>query len=230
VVVRFTAARYDTIAARIGYRFKDKALLRHALTHASTRRKHNDYQRLEFLGDRVLGLVVAEALYRMNSSDTEGHMAGRHSYLVRGETCAAIGRILALTDFIVMGESERHKGLALNSSVLGDVVEALIGGIYIDGGLAAAAEFILKNWHALLNSPTVAEKDAKTFLQEWVLARALPIPAYRTVSREGPEHAPVFVVAVDIKGHMPVEGSGKNKRVAEQEAATKFLAREKIRT
>ena len=229
-MVRFTAAKYDAIAATLGYRFIDKALLRHSLTHASTRRKHDDYERLEFLGDRVLGLIVAEQLYRLNPKHREGLMSGRHSQLVRGETCAAVARALSLKDFIVMGDSERSKGLALNASVLGDVVEAVIGGIYLDGGLEAARGFIDRNWHPFLNSPAMAEKDAKTFLQEWALARALPIPAYRMVLREGPEHAPVFQVAVEIKGHAPVDGSGKSKRHAEQDAAAKFLAREKIRS
>lgn len=229
-MVRFTAVKYDAIAERLGYRFVDKALLRHALTHASTRRKHDDYERLEFLGDRVLGLIVAELLYRLNPKHREGLMSGRHSQLVRGETCAAIARKLALKDFIVMGESERSKGLALNTSVLGDVVEALIGGMYLDGGLEAARGFIDRNWQPLLNTPEVTEKDPKTFLQEWSLGRALQIPAYRIVSRDGPEHAPVFQVAVEVKGYMPVEGLGKSKRHAEQDAAAKFLAREKIRS
>jgi ribonuclease III len=230
VVVRFTAARYDEIAARIGHNFKHRAYLRHALTHASTRRKHDDYERLEFLGDRVLGLVIAEELFKLHPADREGHMSARHSTLVRGETCAGVGRALVLQDFIVMGESERNKGLDLNATVLGDVVEALIGGIYLDGGLEAARAFILRNWQHFLESPGPHEKDAKTFLQEWALARSFAIPAYRVVSRDGPEHAPVFVVAVEIERHEPIQGSGKNKRLAEQDAASRFLAREKIRT
>lgn len=229
-VVRFSAARYDEIAKRIGYRFKDKALLRHALTHASTKRKQDDYERLEFLGDRVLGLVVAEDLFRSHPGHREGHMSARHSQLVRGETCAEAGRALALEDFIVMGHTEMTKGMNLNATVLGDVVEALIAGIYLDGGLDAAKEFILRNWQPFMESPATVEKDAKTFLQEWALARALPIPAYGVISREGPQHAPVFVVAVEIAGHEPMPGTGKNKRIAEQDAATKFLSREKIRT
>ena len=228
-MVRFTAARYNEIAERIGYSFRDKALLRHALTHASTKRKQDDYERLEFLGDRVLGLVMAEHLFRLNPSHHEGLMSGRHSHLVRGETCAEVARGLLLRDFIVMGESERSKGLALNATVLGDVVEALIAGIYLDGGLDAAKDFVLRNWQPFIASPATNEKDAKTFLQEWALARALPIPAYRVVSRDGPEHAPSFVVEVEVGAFAPMPGSGKNKRIAEQDAAGKFLAREKIR-
>lgn len=229
-MVRFTAARYTEIAKRLGYSFKDKALLRHALTHASSKRKHDHYERLEFLGDRVLGLVIAEYLFKTHPGHREGYMSGRHSQLVRGETCAEAGRALALEEFIVVGQNERVKGLNLNVTVLGDVVEALIAGIYLDGGLEAARQFILYNWQPFLTSPAKVEKDAKTFLQEWALARALPIPAYGVISREGPEHAPSFVVAVEVKGREPTHGKGKNKRVAEQDAAVNFLARENIRT
>ena len=229
-MIRFTAARYEEIARRIGYSFRDKALLRHALTHASSRRKHDDYERLEFLGDRVLGLVVAEYLFKTHPGRREGYMSGRHSQLVRGETCAEAGRALGLEEFIVVGQNERVKGLNLNATVLGDVVEALIAGIYLDGGLEAARQFILRNWRPFMDSAGKVEKDPKTFLQEWALARALPIPSYSVISREGPEHAPSFVVAVQIAGREPTHGKGKNKRIAEQDAATKFLARENIRT
>jgi ribonuclease-3 len=229
-VIRFTAARYAEIAKRTGYSFKNKALLRRALTHASSNRRHDDYERLEFLGDRVLGLVIAEYLYKSNPIDREGRMSGLHSQLVRGDTCAEAGRALALADFIVVGQSERAKGLNLNTTVTGDVVEALIAAIYLDGGLEAARRFILDHWKPFLTAPATLEKDAKTFLQEWALARALPIPSYRLVSREGPEHAPSFVVAVEVADHEPTQGRGKNKRLAEQDAAAKFLVRENIRT
>jgi ribonuclease-3 len=228
-VIRFTAARYAEIAKRTGHSFKNRALLRHALTHASSKRKHDDYERLEFLGDRVLGLVIAEHLYKFYPAHREGRMSGRHSQLVRGDTCAEAGRALALADFIVVGQSERAKGLNLNTTVMGDVVEALIAAIYLDGGLEAARRFILDNWKPFLDSTVTVQKDPKTFLQEWALARALPIPAYGVVSREGPEHAPSFVVAVEIAGREPTQGRGKNKRLAEQDAAAKFLARENIR-
>jgi len=228
--VRFTASVYAKIAERLGYTFKDRALLRHALTHASSRRKHDDYERLEFLGDRVLGLVIAEVLYRQFPKHREGDMAARHSALVRGEACAAAGRGIGLEEFIIMGQSEMHKGMHLKPGVIGDVVEALIAGIYLDGGLEEAKVFILRNWEKLLaDGAALTKKDAKTFLQEWVLARSMPIPAYRLVSRSGPEHAPVFLVAVDVQGREPMEGSGPSKRLAEQDAATKFLRRELIR-
>ncbi len=229
MVVRFAAAKYDEIASRLSYDFKNRALLRHALTHSSTRAKRDDYERLEFLGDRVLGLVIAEQLFKARPDEREGHMSARHSGLVRGDACAEVARALVLADFVVMGKNELHKGMNLSATVLGDVMEALIGGIYLDGGLDAAKSFILRNWKPLLASQSGHEKDAKTFLQEWVLARSLPIPVYRIVKREGPEHAPVFEVSVEVKGREPMLGSGRSKRLAEQDAAGKFLKHEKIR-
>lgn len=229
-VVRFTAARYEEIARRIGHSFKDRALLRHALTHASSQRKHDHYERLEFLGDRVLGLIVAEYLFKTYPKHREGLMSARHSQLVRGDICAEAGRTLALSDFIVIGQGGRNKGLSVNATIMGDVVEALIAAIYLDGGLEAARQFIFQNWRPFLDSSTTALKDAKTFLQEWALSRALPIPAYGVISREGPEHAPSFVVAVQVAGREPTHGKGGSKRMAEQDAAARFLARENIRT
>ena len=228
-MVRFSAARYEEIAGRLGYRFKDRALLSRALTHASSKGKRGDYERLEFLGDRVLGLVVAEHLFKAHPEESEGFMSAHHSALVRGEACAAAGLAIGLETIIEMGASERSKGMHLNTTVLGDVMEALIAAIYLDGGLDAARGFILYNWQGMLAGPKTAEKDAKTFLQEWALARALPIPAYRIISRDGPEHQPVFVVSVDVSGKEPARGTGRSKRLAEQDAAGAFLKRERIR-
>lgn len=226
---RFPQARFEEITQQIGYRFVDPTLLRRALTHASTAKHKGDYQRLEFLGDRVLGLVIAEYLFRNNPMHGEGEMSASHSTLVRGEACAAAGEAIGLSDLVVTGSSERAKGMHLNRTVQGDVMEALIAGIYLDGGLEAARSFILKNWEPLLTHPSVSTKDAKTFLQEWALARALPIPCYTVVSREGPEHEPVFVVSVQVKGREPAQGTAKSKRSAEQAAAELFLKREGIR-
>jgi ribonuclease-3 len=228
-LVRFTQAKYDAIKTRIGYVFNDRELLRHALTHASTKKKRGDYERLEFLGDRVLGLVVAERLFRLDPRHGEGKMSERHSSLVRGDTCAEAGRLLGLEDFIVMGPSELAKGLNRSLTVLGDVMEALIAAIYLDGGLDAARDFILRSWEPFLSGTQRMDKDAKTFLQEWALGRRLAIPAYRTVNREGPEHAPTFVIEVQVGAKEPVQGSGKSKRLAEQAAAEAFLKRENIR-
>ena len=230
-LARFTENRYGKIADRIGYVFRDRELLRHALTHASSRRKHDHYERLEFLGDRVLGLVIAEELFRNNPSEREGDMSARHSALVRGDACAEAGRGIGLGDFIVMGQSEMANGMHLKSGVIGDVMEALVAAIYLDGGLDEARHFVMRAWkQQLADGKRTIEKDAKTFLQEWVLSRALPIPSYRMISRTGPEHAPVFAVAVEVQGYAPVDGSGASKRQAEQDAAGKFLKQENIRS
>lgn len=228
-LARFIPERFEQISAQIGYRFNDETFLVRALTHASTLKHKGTYQRLEFLGDRVLGLVIAEQLFQAYPDGSEGEMSGYHSALVRGEACAQAGDGIGLAELVITGGSERAKGMHLNRAVLGDVMEALIAAIYVDGGLEAARTFILKNWAPLLGHPSVAVKDAKTFLQEWALARALPIPVYRIVSRDGPEHEPVFAVSVEVKGKPPAEGSAKSKRAAEQDAAELFLKREGIR-
>ncbi len=229
LAVRFTQARYAAIAERLGYEFQDRALLRRALTHASSKRKSGNYERLEFLGDRVLGLVIAEELFRVNPREGEGDMSARHSALVRGDTCAEVARHLGLRDFIMFGGNDLARGAQFNSSILGDAMEALLAAMYLDGGLAVVQEFILTNWAPFIAEGKIIRKDAKTFLQEWALARALPIPQYRIVRREGPEHAPSFAVEVDVRDTLPIEGTGPSKRLAEQAAAENFLKRENIR-
>jgi ribonuclease III len=228
-LVKFSQAQYDDIAQRLGHEFKDRSLLRHALTHSSTNKKQDDYQRLEFLGDRVLALVIAEELFRLNPAHREGDMANLHSNLVRGEICGRVGAELKISDFIVVGAVEHKKGVNLNASIVGDVVEAIIGGIYLDGGLQAAKVFILKNWSTHIAERKSVNKDPKTFLQEWALARGLPIPDYRVSKREGLEHSPVFTVTLGIKGKDAIEGVGTSKRLAEMSAADNFLKREDIR-
>jgi ribonuclease III len=228
-LVRFTQARYDEIAVRLGHQFKDKSLLRHALTHSSTTKKQDDYQRLEFLGDRVLALVIAEELFRESPSRREGDMANLHSNLVRGEMCSVVGKQLQISDFIIVGQSEHKKGVNLNASVVGDVVEAVIGAIYLDAGLEQARAFVLRNWSRHIAERKTVEKDAKTYLQEWALARGLPIPEYKVLKREGLEHTPVFTVEVAIKGKAVIQGEGRSKRLAEMDAAHHFLTREEIR-
>ena len=198
-------ARLDEITERLGYRFRNHALLTEALTHGSTQKHKGDYQRLEFLGDRVLGLLIAEHLFRAHPGDEEGQLTHVLSSLVRSEGCAEAGDTIGLSE------------------------EALVAAIYLDSGLEEARAFVLRCWDAQLKAPKLAAKDPKTFLQEWALARALPIPAYRIISREGPEHEPVFVVSVEVKDRPPAEGTAKAKRAAEMDAAEQFLKREGIR-
>lgn len=225
----FTPAQLDEISKTLGYRFGNAALLTEALTHGSAQKHRGDYQRLEFLGDRVLGLVIAEYLFRTHPKDAEGQLTHVLSSLVRSEACAEAGDTIGLPDLVIVGAGERAKGMNQNRALLGDAMEALVAAIYLDGGLEQARGFVLRCWGTQLSAPRVAVKDPKTFLQEWALARALPIPSYRVVTREGPEHEPVFVVAVDVRDRAPAEGTARSKRAAEMDAAEQFLKREGIR-
>lgn len=228
-MARFTEAKYQQIGERLGYEFNDRSLLRLALTHSSSSSANRDYERLEFLGDRVLALVIAEKLYLDNPAHHEGHMASRHSALVRGELCAEIARVVGLQEFVMLGKKEAELGVNLNSSILGDVMESMIAAIYLDGGLEAARRFILRFWANFITNKKVLRKDAKTFLQEWALSRGYAIPAYSIKAREGPDHAPIFIAQVCVGDSVPADGQGVNKRVAEQAAAEAFLVREKLR-
>jgi len=225
----FSTERLDEVSQRLGYRFANEALLTEALTHGSTQKHTGDYQRLEFLGDRVLGLIIAEHLFRTHPKDGEGHLTHVLSSLVRSEACAEAGDAIGLSDLVIIGAGERAKGMNLNRTVLGDAMEALVAAIYLDGGLEQARGFVLRCWDRQLKAPKAAVKDPKTFLQEWALARALPIPSYKVVSRDGPEHEPVFVVSVEVKDRALAEGTAGSKRGAEMDAAEQFLKREGIR-
>jgi ribonuclease-3 len=224
------AVRPEQISERIGHHFADPSLLAEALTHGSSETGRRDYQRLEFLGDRILGLVIAEHLYRAFPGHEEGELTARHSALVRREACASAADRIGLADLVIVGAGERAKGMNLNRGVLGDVMESLIAAVYLDGGFDAARRFVLNAWAGLLSQPQGVVKDAKTFLQEWALGRGLPIPVYGVLSREGPEHEPVFVVSVEVKDRAPAQGVAKSKRAAEMEAAAAFLRREGLRS
>jgi ribonuclease III len=217
------------LESRIGYQFKNPQLCEHAFTHGSKQSKRADYQRLEFLGDRVLSLVIADDLFARFSSEAEGQLAARLSQLVRGETCAVVGQKLGLDEFIIVGSVEKTKGVQRIASVVGDVVEALIGALYLDGGLETARAFILNCWGELLSKSPADHKDAKTFVQEWALARAMPLPLYEVTSREGLEHAPVFTISLKVGSLNIASGSGASKQGAEMAAAAAFIAREGLR-
>jgi ribonuclease III len=214
---------------RIGYLFDLENLLKVALTHGSSNRKADDYQRLEFLGDRVLSLVIAEALFRQHEAENEGQMATRHSSLVRGDACAEVGMKFGISDFVIVGATERKKGVQHMQSVVGDVVEALIGAIYIDGGFDKARDFVLRFWATELAKPQAIEKDPKTFLQEWALGHALSLPRYEIKGRTGPEHQPEFTVALAVGKYSAAEGKGPSRQSAEMAAAKSFLVREGLR-
>jgi ribonuclease-3 len=227
-VHRLTEAEFELITARLAHRFRDRSLLMHALTHASSASQRPDYQRLEFLGDRVLALVIAEELYRRNPTKPEGALSSRFSALVSGELCAAVAREAGIGEHVRLGRRETADGIHLSVGVLGDVMEALIAAIYLDGGLEAARALILRLWESHMEAR--ARKDSKTYLQEWALGQAFAIPGYRVVSQEGPHHAPVFAVEVKVDGRPAAIGEGPTKRSAEQAAASAFLKREGIRS
>ncbi len=215
---------------RLGHAFADRALLERALTHASVgdgSRRVNHNEQLEFLGDRVLGLVAAEALTAHEPTWREGELTRRHAALVSGKTCAHVARELGLPAALRLAGSASKQGARENDRILGDAMEALMAAVYLDGGLEAARAAFRHAWADTLTAALEAEsREAKTALQEWAMARGLPLPAYREVSRSGPAHAPVFFVAVDVSGFPVAEASGRSLREAEKAAARLFLERE----
>jgi ribonuclease-3 len=222
-----------SLEARIGYRFKDAALLDSALSHISAlkgmRNRAASYQRLEFLGDHVLGLVISDMLFRAFPKADEGELSRRLADLVRKETCAEIARAIDLGAAIRLGSSEANAGGRTRPAILADVCEALIGAVYLDGGFAAAETLVGRLWEARMKTKAQPLRDPKTMLQEWAQGRGLPTPAYREVSRSGPDHDPDFRVAVHLPKLAPAEGCGRSKRAAEQAAAAAMMAREGVK-
>ena len=221
------------IEARIGHKFADPSLLTTAFTHVSalkpaTRHRADSYQRLEFLGDHVLGLIVSDMLYRAYPRADEGELSKRLADLVRKESCADVAKSLELLDDIKLGAVGAGAGARLRKSVLGDICEAVIGAIYLDGGYAAAAQFVERNWTERMRKPRRPLRDPKTVLREWAQGKGLPTPVYREIERTGPHHDPQFRVAVDLPGLSPAEGVGGSKRAAEKVAASVMIAREGV--
>ncbi len=233
---RRTAADRRELEQRIGYEFADKALLDSALTHVSAlslaalngKSRRGDYQRLEFLGDHVLGLVISDMLFRAFAKADEGELSRRLADLVRKETCAEVARRIDLGAAIRLGASEVNAGGRQRVAILADVCEALIGAVFLDGGYAAAATLVENLWGERLRTPTRPLRDPKTALQEWAQARGLPTPSYREIARTGPHHDPEFRVAVELPDFVPAEGTGRSKRAAEQAAAAALLSREGV--
>lgn len=227
-----TRGRNDSLApleASVGHDFADTALLRHALTHVSGAPVRIDsYQRLEFLGDRVLGLVVAHMLYAAFPAESEGELSQRLAALVRKETCAEVAEDWGVGPFIRLGEGEAQTGGRKKRAILGDVCEAIIGAVFLDGGAEAADRVVRAAFGARMETPGRNLRDAKTLLQEWAQARRLATPRYRLAARSGPDHAPAFEVAVEVEGFDAAVGAGASKRAAEQAAAQRFLAREGV--
>ena len=217
------------LGERIGYQFADADSLQRALTHASARSGGGiDYQRFEFLGDRVLGIVIAEMLFHAFPGADEGELSRRLNSLVNAETCAEIAEEIGLHDYVLVGREFRMLTGKKRTNLRADAMEALIAAIYLDGGMEAAQRFILTHWRSRAERVTSSRRDAKTSLQEWAHQRGVATPAYTIVSRTGPDHDPEFSVAVEIDGVAPGEGSGRSKREAEQVAAAAVLIREGV--
>lgn len=219
------------LVRKTGYTFSSHDALQEALTHTSARSSKcrkggkvvHENERLEFLGDRVLGLVIAEWLIEDYPNANEGELATKLNGLVRKEACADAARSVALEKFIVVGRSERSGGIHKRMAILGDAMEAFIAAVYADGGLEPVRKMIRKLWKDQMAAINELKRDPKTALQEWAQGRGLPAPTYDLISRVGPDHNPKFEIAVTVEGCDKVCGKGKNKRAAEQEAATNFL-------
>ncbi|MDG1971884.1 MAG: ribonuclease III [Paracoccaceae bacterium] len=212
-------------AKRLGHRFEKIGLLDRALTHPSISSHMNpDNQRLEFLGDRVLGLVIAEVLIERYPDEAEGVLAPRLNDLVRKETCAEVALAVGIDQFLRLGKSESQTGGRRKIAILGDAMEAVIAAVFLDAGLDAARDMILRLWKARIEAQgDHPPMDAKTALQEWAQANGMKPPRYNIVGREGPDHAPVFTIAVVLETGATAEAEAKSKRAAEQAAAAKIL-------
>ncbi|MCC5976102.1 MAG: ribonuclease III [Rubellimicrobium sp.] len=213
-------------AARLGHEFADPRHLVRALTHGSiTGPNREDNQRLEFLGDRVLGLAMAEALLQADPAATEGQIAPRYNRLVRREACAEVAREIGLGDVLKLGRSEMKTGGRRKEALLADAMEAVIAAVYLDAGFETARAMILRLWGDRIGAVQTDARDAKTALQEWAQARGEAPPAYVELSREGPDHAPVFTIEVRLASGAAERAQAGSKRQAEQMAAATLLER-----
>lgn len=225
-----SAKKLAALQERIGWSFADQSLLKRALTHSSlaASSKIGDLERLEFLGDRVLGVLTAETLWRTYPKMREGDLAPRFNALVRKETCAKAALAFGLDALIRMSAQEEESGGRRKKAILGDACEALLGALYIDGGLEAARKAFDLFWTPNLETLSKRHRDAKTTLQEWSQERGLGPPKYEVVNAEGPAHAPAFTIDVHVNGYPPVRAEGMSKRAAQMAAAAAFLVREKV--
>ena len=215
----------DALEQKLGHHFADPELLRRALTHASAHSVLSN-ERLEFLGDRVLGLVVAENLHALYPHDAEGALALKFNAMARGAACARAAEAAGLAEHIILASSERASGGRQKLAILSGACEAVIAALYLDGGMEAARAFIERYWTEMFETLSADMRDAKTRLQEWAQAPGRGVsPVYNLVGREGPDHAPRFVVEVTVAGQPSERGEGGSKREAEQAAAALLLAR-----
>ncbi|MDO8322627.1 MAG: ribonuclease III [Phenylobacterium sp.] len=217
------------LEARIGHVFQDRELLERALTHASvgsgsTKTAHNE--RLEFLGDRVLNLMAAERLMELRPEAREGEMSRLMNKIITYQACARVARLIGLPAALRVGHGETKTGTRDNDKVLGDACEALIAALYIEGGLALAKTFFQEFWVSeLATMDEAAFKDSKTLLQEWAMARGLPVPRYDVVAQSGSAHEPVFTIEVSIEGQSPERAQGRSKLEAQKAVANIMLSK-----
>lgn len=212
----------SNVEEKLGYVFRQKGLLEEALTHPSCAKPYNN-QRLEFLGDAVLGLMVGELLFRLFPQEKEGAIAKRHAALVCGEALVEFIKQRDIAPFLKLAEGEIHSGGRENPANLEDVCEALFGAVYLDGGIEAVKNTFLPYWEGMASKVMAPPRDPKTSLQEWAQARALPLPAYTLTESKGPAHAPVFTIEVSVKGGPLFSATASTKRIAEREAARLLL-------
>ena len=212
------------VADQLGHRPSNPALFDRALTHSSASK--DSYERLEFLGDRVLGVIVARWLYDAHAHEPEGQLSKRFNALVARETCAEVGRRIGLPALIRLGKQAREDGANQTDNVVGDVVEALIGALLIDGGMPAAEEFVRRGWASFIEGQGRAPQHPKSALQELAAAKELKAPVYEVIGRTGAHHAPIFTVKVSVKGLGEAEAQGSSKQEAETAAATALLKKQ----
>ncbi len=209
---------------RLGHRFKDEGLLRQALTHASAaNKKDHDNQRLEFLGDRVLGLTISQALFEADRGAREGQLAPRFNALVRKEACAEVAEQINLGEALMLGRSEMRSGGRRKVALLGDAMEAIIAAVYLDSGFSTTQALILRLWGDRIYTAQERASDPKSSLQEWAQARGLSTPEYVDISRSGPDHQPVFIVEALLENGHAARGEAASKKTAQVHAATALL-------
>lgn len=224
--------KFKELETKLGHRFRSVALLERALTHASVRGgklARSDNERLEFIGDRVLGLAIAEILNEQYPDASEGELARRYNRLVRGEACAKVSRAIGLGAHLILSDSEADSGGREKATILADAAEAVLGAVFLDAGFDKARAVVRKLWEPQAGLAPEVSVDPKSALQEWAQGQGLALPKYSVVSRKGPDHAPRFTAEVNITGRAPAQGEGASKRIAEQAAASALLQREGVR-
>lgn len=224
--------KFKELETKLGYKFKSSCLLERALTHASVsggKVVRYDNECLEFVGDRVLGLAIAEALNKQYPDANEGELAKRYNHLVRGEACAKVAHSIGLGAHLILSESEADSGGRNKTTILADAVEALLGAVFIEGGFEKARAVVNKLWQDQAEPVPEVAVDAKSALQEWAQGQGFALPQYTVVARSGPDHAPRFTTEVLIAGRASAQGDGASKRIAEQAAASALLTHEGVR-